>query len=72
MIHRVVWRVPSPASLDFWAERLADDGRPVERSEGSLITADPEGLAIELVVAEAGGRRRRARRRRPTSPPSTR
>ena len=53
MIHRVVWRVPSPASLDFWAERLADDGRPVERSEGSLITADPEGLAIELVVGEA-------------------
>ena len=26
MIHRVVWRVGSPAALDFWSERLAGAG----------------------------------------------
>ena len=31
MVHRIVWRVASAASLDFWAERLGGegyDGRP--------------------------------------------
>jgi glyoxalase family protein len=51
MVHRVVWRVPSPASLDVWAERLADAGRPVERTGEGLVSSDPEGLAIELVAA---------------------
>ena len=51
MIHRVVWRVASPESLDFWADRLGDAGRPVARQEGSLVTSDPEGLGIELIVA---------------------
>jgi glyoxalase family protein len=52
MIHRVVWRVPSPEALDFWAERLADAGRPVERAGHALVSAGPEGLGIELIVAE--------------------
>src|SRR5215831_10546500 len=26
MVHRIVWRVASPASLDYWAERLANEG----------------------------------------------
>jgi glyoxalase family protein len=50
MVHRVVWRVPSPASLDHWAERLADAGRPVERTDDGLVSSDPEGLALELVA----------------------
>ena len=57
MIHRVVWRVPSAEALDVWAERLGDAGRPVEREDGALVSSDPEGLGIELVVARAGRRR---------------
>ena len=55
MVHRVVWRVASPAAIDFWAERLGDDGVATERGDGgSLIFADPEGLAHELVVDASG------------------
>jgi len=48
MIHTIVWRVGSPAALDFWAARLG-----VERGERSVRFADPEGLAHELVVSTA-------------------
>ena len=52
MVHRVVWRVGSGESVDFWAQRLAARGVDSERSEdGGLVFADPEGLAHELVVA---------------------
>ena len=53
-VHRVVWRVGSADSLDFWAERLG--GRDIEtRREGeSLFFADPEGLEHELAVVESG------------------
>jgi glyoxalase family protein len=51
MIHRTVWRVDSPEALDFWEQRLGDAGRPVSREEGALVSSDPEGLGIELVVA---------------------
>jgi glyoxalase family protein len=60
MVHRVVWRVPSAASLDVWAERLGDAGRPVWREDGALVSSDPEGLAIELVVAQEDDGRPRA------------
>ena len=53
MIHRIVWRVGSPAALDFWAERLAGEGVEHERDGSSLRLADPEGLGHELVVATA-------------------
>jgi glyoxalase family protein len=49
MIHRILWRVGSPAALDHWERRLADAGRPVERGEGTVISSDPEGLGLELV-----------------------
>ena len=52
MVHRVVWRVPSEAALDFWAERLGYEGVPVQRSPGRLVFADPEGLGLELAVVE--------------------
>jgi glyoxalase family protein len=51
MIHRTVWRVASAEALDFWEERLRDAGRPAARDGDSLVGSDPEGLAIELVVA---------------------
>ena len=49
MVHRVLWRVGSPESLDFWAERLG-----VERDGESVRFADPEGLEHELVVDTSG------------------
>jgi glyoxalase family protein len=52
MVHRVVWRVASEGSLDFWAERLGAEGVAAERSDGSLVFADPEGLGHELAVVE--------------------
>ena len=50
MVHRIVWRVGSAAALDFWAERLGAEGVAFELSDGSLVFADFEGLAHELVV----------------------
>jgi glyoxalase family protein len=46
MVHTIVWRVASPAALDFWEARL--DG--VARSEESLSFEDPEGVRHELTV----------------------
>src|SRR6478672_2657618 len=50
MVHRIVWRVASTASLDFWAERLGANGIESERAGESLRFADPEGLDHELLV----------------------
>src|SRR5439155_27033517 len=49
MVHRVVFRVGSEEALDFWAERVGG-----ERSEESLLFADPEGLALELILDRSG------------------
>jgi glyoxalase family protein len=49
MVHRVVFRVASEDALDFWHDRVGG-----ERSDGSLVFADPEGLELELVVDESG------------------
>jgi glyoxalase family protein len=52
MVHRIVFRVASDEALDFWAERLANEGVAVERDNGSLRFEDPEGLGLELAVVE--------------------
>ena len=52
MVHRVAYRVASPAALDFWEERLGREGIDVTRGESSIVFADPEGLGLELVVAD--------------------
>jgi glyoxalase family protein len=52
MIHRVVWRVGSPAALDFWSERLADNGIESKREGDTLVFSDPEGLEHQLLVAD--------------------
>jgi glyoxalase family protein len=53
MVHTIVWRLGSPAALDFWAARLAAEGVEHERGERSLRLTDPEGLAHELVVTDS-------------------
>jgi glyoxalase family protein len=53
MVHRIVWRVASPAALDFWGGRLgALDITMLAREGDSLRFADPEGLEHELLVAD--------------------
>jgi glyoxalase family protein len=52
MVTRIVHRVGSDAALDYWAERLGGEGVEIERAEGSLRFADPEGLQHELAVVE--------------------
>jgi glyoxalase family protein len=46
MIHRIVLRVGSERALDFWERRLGTG----QRSPGSLLFSDPEGLGLELRV----------------------
>jgi glyoxalase family protein len=51
-VHRIVWRVNTPDSLDFWEKRLAANGVDSERGGEGLVFSDPEGLEHELLVAE--------------------
>ena len=60
MVHRIVWRVGSPASLDFWRERLAAPTSGAELKEDSLLFSDPEGLAHELIVSSSSDQPLRA------------
>src|SRR5690348_819893 len=48
MIHTIVWRVGSEASLDFWADRLPG----AAREDGVVRATDPEGIGIEIVAAD--------------------
>jgi glyoxalase family protein len=50
MVHRIVWRVASAASLSFWQERLKANGVAAALDGESLSFADPEGLEHELVL----------------------
>jgi glyoxalase family protein len=52
MVHRVVFRVADKAALDFWVDRLAAEGLAADRSEGSLVFEDPEGLGLEVRIVE--------------------
>jgi glyoxalase family protein len=52
MIHRIVWRVASSDTLDFWARRLGEEGVEARRENGALVFPDPEGLEHELAVSE--------------------
>jgi glyoxalase family protein len=48
MVHRIVWRVSSRETLEFWRERLESNGIGAQLISGSLLFADPEGLVHEL------------------------
>ena len=50
MIHTLRLGVPSEAALDFWADRLGVD------HAATLRFADPDGLALELAVADGDQR----------------
>ena len=54
MVHTLVWRVASAASLAFWGERLRTAGRPVELRGDVLASSDPEGLSFELHATAFG------------------
>ncbi|HMJ33696.1 MAG TPA: VOC family protein [Baekduia sp.] len=54
MIHTLQLGVPSAAALDFWESRLKAKGANPRRGETSLHVDDPDGLALELVVADGG------------------
>jgi glyoxalase family protein len=51
-VHRIVWRMASTDSLDFWEKRLGDNGVESRRDGESLLFSDPEGLDHELAVVE--------------------
>jgi glyoxalase family protein len=55
MIHRLRWRVASEQALEFWAERLAREGVQFQDGSGerALGFHDPEGLDLELAVADS-------------------
>ena len=53
MVHTIISRVGSPEAIDFWEQRLADEGVATERESDRLRFADPEGLGHELVVSDA-------------------
>ena len=55
MVHRISWRVQDEDALSFWAERVADEGLPVDRpGPGAIRFEDPEGLEHELAVDDSG------------------
>src|ERR1044072_262658 len=45
MVHTIVWRVGSPAAIDFWESRLRAEDVETTRTAGALRFADFEGLA---------------------------
>jgi glyoxalase family protein len=53
MVHTVEWRVAGEDALDFWQQRLGDEGSPIERVEGRLELEDPEGLRHALIVSDS-------------------
>jgi glyoxalase family protein len=53
MVHRIAHRVASADALDFWSDRLGDEGVSTSRAaDGALRFDDPEGLSHELVVVD--------------------
>jgi len=52
MVHRVVHRVGSADTLDYWADRLGEEGVSTSRVDGGLRFADPEGLEHEFRVVD--------------------
>jgi glyoxalase family protein len=55
MIHTLQLGVPTAAALDFWEGRLKAKGaNPTRTGERTLRVNDPDGLQLELVVADDG------------------
>ena len=56
MVHRIVWRVASAEAIEFWTQRLADEGADPSREGDALRFHDPEGLEHELRVSHSDDR----------------
>ena len=54
MISRIVHRVGGEAALDFWSERLSNEGVETVREPTRLRFADPEGMSHELALTQTG------------------
>jgi len=54
MVYRIVYRVGSPETLEFWADRLGGEGVETSPVDGGLRFADPEGLEYELRHVDTG------------------
>jgi glyoxalase family protein len=52
MVHTVRWRVASREALDFWEQRLGDEGIAVDRAPSLLAFPDPEGLEHTFLVVD--------------------
>jgi glyoxalase family protein len=50
MVHRLIHRVRSEDTLDYWTDRLGEEGIVAGRQNGNLVFQDPEGLEHELGV----------------------
>ena len=48
MVHAVAFRVASEEALDFWEQRLSEEGAETSRADRSLAFEDPEGIRLEL------------------------
>ena len=66
MVHPIVWRVGSPAALDFWAERLGAEGVATERDGDAPALRRPGGPRPRAGRQRDG--RRAADRRAPRDP----
>jgi glyoxalase family protein len=53
MIHTLELGVGSPRAFEFWSARLGRAGHQSRLGDGRLRFEDPDGLALELVVAGA-------------------
>jgi glyoxalase family protein len=51
MIHLITFRVSLVEALDFWERRLASAGIETVRAPDRLRFSDPEGLGLEVMVA---------------------
>ncbi len=54
MVHRILWRVGSEGSLDFWEQRLTAHDVASRRERESLRFSDREGLDHELLIDCSG------------------
>jgi glyoxalase family protein len=50
MVHRIVWRVESADSIEFWAARFSTEQVRHERIDDAIRFSDGEGLDHELVI----------------------
>lgn len=61
MVHTIQLGVATPESVEFWDERLTRHDHQCDRHGDALLFRDPDGLSLEIVVAEQSNPMLRAR-----------